>query len=89
MSTQPFDHRNAATIRAARSPRLSHRANFTGPFLRVRAFNLKALRQETAWPPAAVTDVRALARGVSWAFAIEGGMALLIYAAWYVWHLCW
>jgi len=28
-----------------------------------------------------------LRKGVRWAFAIEGGFGLLIYAAWYLWHL--
>jgi hypothetical protein len=87
MATRHFDNANLTQTsnRLLFSAKL--RNGYSTPLRLVRAYDESQARLGANWNQEAVADLQALGRGVRWAFAIEGGTALLIYAVWYLWHL--
>lgn len=84
MATRHFGNSNRATFSESVLSTLMN--GYSAPLRLVRAE--PQLRVSSAdQNQEAIEDLHALGKGVRWAFAIEGGFGLLIYAAWYLWHL--
>jgi len=60
---------------------------YAAPLRLARVHKIGASRQQLNLQQEAVTDWHALGKGLRWAFAIESGTALLIYAIWRLWRL--
>jgi hypothetical protein len=52
-----------------------------------QAIDAMPVATEALFPAETFVDGRKLVRGLRWALSIEGVVALVIYAAWYVWQL--
>ncbi len=60
-------------------------SSYALPMLRPRVLESRGIHSEAEWPAEAVVDIRVLGRGVAWALAIEGSVAIF---ACILWHLC-
>jgi hypothetical protein len=87
MATRHFDNASLADSSEYFLISSNQVARFAPPFRQAPGYNERRTPLPGSMSQVAVADTHALARGVRWAFAIEGGAALLIYAAWYLWHL--
>jgi hypothetical protein len=62
-------------------------SRYPAPYFLAEVIRPRAASAETEWPAEAFVDVGDLGRGVSWALAIEGAVALSICGLWYLCHL--
>ena len=53
----------------------------------VQASMAEACGDDIEWGEEAVVDLSSLLRGLSWALAMEGAMALLLIAGWHLWRM--
>jgi hypothetical protein len=86
MATRHFEKSQAAAFPGSLSSKV-FLSGYAAPLRLAHVYDAGALRQNPEWHQQAVVDLHALGRGVRWAFAIEGGAALLIYAIWSLWRL--
>lgn len=80
MATRYFEKSQMATFSESMvSPWMS---GYAVPLRLARVPDRRAPRQSVNYQQQAVADWHALSKGLRWAFAIEGGTALLIYGIW-------
>lgn len=81
MSSRPVYELRAATVRtAAALPRFC-----SASLVSIR--ESPAIEVVECQPRRSQADALGCIRGVRAAFVLEGGMALLLYGSWYLWHL--
>jgi hypothetical protein len=87
MATRHFDKAKLAepSDRMLFSTKLMY--GYAAPLRKMPGLDQQRLPPGVASGQEAVADLHALGRGLRWAFAIEGGAALLFYAAWCLWRL--
>ena len=85
MAARRFVNANAATFSEAVLSTLLM-SGYSAP-LRLAHVVEPTMVSSTEWRQEAIDDLHALGKGVRWAFAIEAGFGLLIYAAWHLWRL--
>ena len=87
LATRHFENSPAFSglLSPASPPKLM--SGSAAPLRLARLYDLGAFHSELDRHREAAEDLYALARGVRWAFAIEGGTALLIYAVWHLWQI--
>ena len=86
MATRHFESSNVASFSESVLPTLLM-SGYSAPLRLARVVGPTVRTSGAEWRQEAIDDLHALRKGVRWAFAIEGGFGLLIYAAWYLWHL--
>lgn len=86
MATRHFESSNAATFSESVLSTLLM-SGYSAPLRLARVVEPAGIVSSAEWRQEAIEDLHALGRGVRWAFAIEGGFGLLIYAVWCFWHL--
>jgi hypothetical protein len=80
MATRYFEKSQMATFSESMvSPWMK---GYAAPLRLARVADRRAPRQSVIYQQQAVADWHALSKGLRWAFAIEGGTALLIYGIW-------
>jgi hypothetical protein len=62
-------------------------SGFTARLSRAQARRAETQFREAELPASSEVDVNNIGQCIRWAFAIEGGVALLIYAGWAAWRL--
>jgi hypothetical protein len=62
-------------------------SGFAAPLSWVQVQQANVQFREDGWPASTQVEVNNIGQCIRWASAIEGGIALLIYAGWVVWHL--
>jgi hypothetical protein len=62
-------------------------ASYADPLAGTQIARGGASRAGIEWPAEAIVNLRLLAKGISWALAIEGATALSVCAVWYLCHL--
>jgi hypothetical protein len=87
MATRYFENGNLAESAESLLFSTMLMIGYTAPLRLVRVPEEDRAQVGASRNEQALADVQALKRGVRWAFAIEGGAALLAYAAWCLWRL--
>jgi hypothetical protein len=87
VATRHFEQSRMAPSSESLLSQATLMSGYAAPLRLARIYNTAAFRQNLNWQEEAAADFEALRRGVRWAFAIEGGTALLICAVWYLWRL--
>jgi hypothetical protein len=87
MATRYFEKSQMATFPESMGASGPWMSGYAAPLRLARVQDRRACHQDQNQDlqPGAVADWHALSRGLRWAFAIEGGTALLIYAIWRLW----
>lgn len=87
MATRYFEKSQMATFSESLGSSGPWMSGYAAPLRLARVQDRRALNESLDWQQRAVADWHALSKGIRWAFAIEGGTALLIYAIWCLWRL--
>lgn len=85
MPTRPFDNSNFATLPISPLSPTYKMSGYAVPLTRPGMLDGGRFDGDAEWPPEAVLNVRALGKGVAWAFGIEGVGALCIFLVWHFW----
>jgi hypothetical protein len=85
MATRHFERSNVATFSESVLSTLMN--GYSAPLRLVYAVEPQVRVSSAVCNQEAIDDLHALSKGVRWAFAIEGGFGLLLYAVWCLWHL--
>lgn len=82
MATRYFEKSQMATFPESLVSPGPWMSGYAAPLRLARVQDRRSLHQSSDWQQQAVADWHALSKGLRWAFAIEGGTALLIYGLW-------
>lgn len=87
MPTQRFTDTPLAAASQSMFSLRAQMSRYGVPLTRTRFMRAGNISADSTWPSEAIVNLRSLARGVSWALAIEGAAALGIYGIWYLCRL--
>jgi len=87
MAARHFENANLAESSENLLFSINLMRGYAAPLRLARVYQSSGARPMAGTQQGAIADVYALARGVCWAFAIEGGAALLIGAGWHLLRL--
>jgi hypothetical protein len=86
MATQYLENSSLATLSDASFSSTLLMDGFSAPLRLTRVEQPGTEIREGAFPPPAAIEFSNIGRCVRWAFAIEGGAAVLVYAVWAFLH---
>jgi hypothetical protein len=86
VQTQAFDNANPTDASPSLLSPTMQMSSYAAPMMAAQVIDSSPTDAEAEFPPEAIVNWGNLGKGVRWALAIEGAVALVIYGGWQLWR---
>jgi hypothetical protein len=86
VQSQGFDNKSLTATPRTQFSSTMQMNSYAAPLTAAQVVDSSVTNVEAEWPPETIVEWGSLGKGIRWAFAIEGIIAVVLYGAWQLWH---